>query len=609
MARSSDSNPRALVREVLPRAMADRIWSASYRKVLPVDLQDFDLQDVLPAVFYLFRYGFRRGKGRFLDAFSPPDLANLPERRRKTTAKRIASVLSRRPDLDGFRGETEQAVLADLLLCFCVQNARRALGRDQQVQRVAPTHFFASWIDLPASAASLRHVPEMLTAVLANQEGPSVERTVKGPTWFAVANPRRSAKRTNLLLEPFTGGMQWSKVGADLAGDRFDEDEKSLGHDQVLTVRLAQQLKQAPIKLRGKAGSRIPNQRPIGRRSAERFSEDIRRFVRGYSGSMPRQVFLDCLESSVTIGLTTILGGSAEVLFHWIETGEVLRPTDQRPPPLLVDCSRGLDWTIRRHAEDSMDDFTRRLSRLPEILMALRLLDYTVWGNRRTKTDARRTPSRPDPSDWIRLLGKILHGRHEGANSIHERLYEYGQDLADTLDADHPEIAAALRDEGRQSNAVRRLATGLTRLMGRGVTTGRLFIFLDSGAGVGGPNALVHKRRTTRGTDAASGPRSRQVRSLVFGDSMLEYLVHRHLLNTRGKQRPLSVQAFLRVIQTRYGFHVDTPPRHFAVSGDLLQRNRSFLERRLRDLGLLRGVNDAESMKRLRPRFTPGAAS
>jgi hypothetical protein len=42
-----------------------------------------------------------------------------------------------------------------------------------------------------------------------------------------------------------------------------------------------------------------------------------------------------------------------------------------------------------------------------------------------------------------------------------------------------------------------------------------------------------------------------------------------------------------------------------SVSNDLLRENRSLLERRLRDLGLLVGVNDAESMKYLRPRFEP----
>jgi hypothetical protein len=40
-----------------------------------------------------------------------------------------------------------------------------------------------------------------------------------------------------------------------------------------------------------------------------------------------------------------------------------------------------------------------------------------------------------------------------------------------------------------------------------------------------------------------------------------------------------------------------------SVSQELLRENKRWLERRLRDLGLLVGVNDAPSMKQLRPRF------
>lgn len=39
------------------------------------------------------------------------------------------------------------------------------------------------------------------------------------------------------------------------------------------------------------------------------------------------------------------------------------------------------------------------------------------------------------------------------------------------------------------------------------------------------------------------------------------------------------------------------------VPSELLQRNRRVLERRLRDLGLLTGVNDAERMKKLKARY------
>ena len=56
----------------------------------------------------------------------------------------------------------------------------------------------------------------------------------------------------------------------------------------------------------------------------------------------------------------------------------------------------------------------------------------------------------------------------------------------------------------------------------------------------------------------------------------------------------------------RYGLCVDTAPPGMTISNDFLQTNRTILERRLRDLGLLVGVNDAEAMKRLRPRFDLG---
>ena len=44
-------------------------------------------------------------------------------------------------------------------------------------------------------------------------------------------------------------------------------------------------------------------------------------------------------------------------------------------------------------------------------------------------------------------------------------------------------------------------------------------------------------------------------------------------------------------------------PPGVTISNEILGRNRAVLERRLRDLGLLIGVNDAERMKRLTPRF------
>jgi hypothetical protein len=59
----------------------------------------------------------------------------------------------------------------------------------------------------------------------------------------------------------------------------------------------------------------------------------------------------------------------------------------------------------------------------------------------------------------------------------------------------------------------------------------------------------------------------------------------------------------LKLLRERYGFHVDQSPANMEIPNELLQRNRRVLERRLRDLGLLVGVNDAERMKKLKARY------
>ena len=77
------NSARAIVQAVLPRRMADDIWSAQYDKVLPITFNEFALSAVLPAVFYMFRFGHRRGRGKFLGTYGPTR-GTVRERRRAT---------------------------------------------------------------------------------------------------------------------------------------------------------------------------------------------------------------------------------------------------------------------------------------------------------------------------------------------------------------------------------------------------------------------------------------------------------------------------------------------------------------------------------------------
>ena len=328
------NNARAIVREVLPRRMADEIWSAGYDKVLPVTVANFEISAVLPAVFYMFsiRPAPRPGQvpGDVLAGRENPPGAKARGDRR---AGRRGSWLPA-PIINGFDGDAEQAILGDLLLCFCLENSGRVLGRDKRVQRVAPAHYMASWIDLPDERdPNLRSVPVMIVAMLADQKGDHVEPNDDGDrTWFAVGKGHED----NLLLRAFSHGVKRDGPVADQAADRFDERCADIGIDQLLLIRLgrligsrARQDCAARKALKSQISAPLPN------RAARDFSEDIRRFVRSYAGVVPRHAFVDLLESCVAAGMTAVLTSVVEILFEWAETGGVTERRRQQPAGIL----------------------------------------------------------------------------------------------------------------------------------------------------------------------------------------------------------------------------------------------------------------------------------
>jgi hypothetical protein len=597
---------RAVVDELLGRDMTREIWTGNYAKALPLTVQDFDLSAVLPAAFYMFRFGHRRGKGKFLETFGSIS-GSAKERKRSATIERVASALATTDNFRTFDGEAASGILGDLLLCFCLENAKRALGRREQIQRVAPAHYMASWVDLPEHVANLRYVPEMIVAMLANQKEEYVQPNRDGDkTWFAVGRGFEG----NVLLRAFHQGVTRREEVGSLAGrtsDRFEE-ETTVGLDQLLMIRLAQELGAAPDKLRGSEGERISNQRPIAEAAAQDFSEDIRRFVRSYAAIIPRHAFVELLESCIAVGLTTILTSVVEILCEFAESGEIRKKANQKPASLFVDCSNGVDRRLRLLAEQSLDDFMRRIERIPVILMALRLLDRGARYDPKIK--ALTIPTKPYATAWLNMLGQLLHRRRPEADAILYDLERKAEELAEKLEEDYPECSQILKNVRSQPNAVWRLAESLTSLQGRKNTQGNVISLLDSTLLVGRPNGLALKRAITRNVSVAGGTKKRSdIRSLIFTDSILDYLVHIHVLpsGNRDGVRRLSFREFIQKINDRFGFCVDTSPSGMSISNDLLQANRAVLERRLRDLGLLVGVNDAESMKRLRPRFTPAS--
>jgi len=158
---------KTIVEDPLGPQRARALWTANYFPALPIAPQSFEIGALLPAMLYMARFGHRRGRGRFVETFGN-------QRDGTTTAPTVATVadgLRSRPEsgLVGFDDDLGGTVLGDLLLAWCLENRKHAEGRLEQVQRVYPTHYLASWIDLPNVVVNLRGVPELLTALLAHQ--------------------------------------------------------------------------------------------------------------------------------------------------------------------------------------------------------------------------------------------------------------------------------------------------------------------------------------------------------------------------------------------------------------------------------------------------------
>lgn len=189
--------------------------------------------------------------------------------------------------------------------------------------------------------------------------------------------------------------------------------------------------------------------------------------MRSYADSTPRHAFVDMLESCITIGLTTILGSTVQVLFHWEATGRVTDVDVQRAAPFFVDCSNGGDRRLRLRAEQSTDDLMRRLERVPVILMALRLLDYEACFRPRIRSQ--KVAARPYATEWLNLLGDLVHDRHAEAQRIAFAIEDKAEKLAAKLTEDHDDVASTLLGTGApQGHSVWRLASGLMALKGAG---------------------------------------------------------------------------------------------------------------------------------------------
>ncbi len=278
---------KEIVGEVLPPAEMKELWTAGYRKALAVTPQDFSMGGVLPNLLYIMRWGHRRGSGKFIETFRK-------DKGKKPTIEDVVSKLTQDTlHFEGFEGGTKKAILGDMLLAFNLENRNHLSGRQEQVQRVYPTHYYSSWIDLPETSANLRYVPELIATIL-------TKNTFTSKGNFELNNGFQS----NLLLKVFGAGTSIrANSRGSMDSDQFNESVQNI--DQLLTIRIANLMKEAPPKLRGE-NPEIQSLLPVAQVASKHFYEDFNLFLRAYGTSIPRPSLISMLESCLGVGVSNI---------------------------------------------------------------------------------------------------------------------------------------------------------------------------------------------------------------------------------------------------------------------------------------------------------------
>jgi len=553
----------------------DVIVGTDFPELFLPSLNSFNIQRMMPGLFFALRTGCARGKGGWLDTFAPG-------RKEATVADVAERLILDVASFRGFESAAGRAILADWLSDSLLQIKARTDQRGSRAPVIGlnPLHAFLYRVDLPTNYSHLRRVPEWVAMVLAQvEDGALSDGATTGP--FGI----RCGVEENLLLRAFSAGLEIPNPGQPDA-DVVDTTKVN-DLDSLLAVRVAEavaQVRTLPKLVKSEARafeSLIPATRA---RVRDAFSQ----FLRGYS-HMPRGPLVESIFALLTLTLTRMFLSHAATTARLYETG-TWREVLPKDVGIIVDVSEGRDTEM---VAASRASFSRHLDVLRRYLRAhvgLRLLNRMA--------PRARVASLPDPANTRAYLEALSRLRLEMTS--HVRLEVAVEDQIERILRASKEAA----DEDEQTRLEAALA---------GAGGPRFDRLVDAVIyGVQGENAWAAPRDFLRDCGAYNAPfglirggeRGRGGLNYRLSDALVEALVHRHVVDHKGRQRPLSLRDFAAELYDAYGLSVTAD-----MPGGLAERNFGHLRRRLRELGLFRDVSDAERMQRLRPRYVPARAA
>ncbi len=556
------------MRVKLPRDLA----GTKLDELFVVEMNNFDVEMLLPAVFWLVRSG---GK----DRGTRTDTKDIIGR---TTA------LAGHPKLRGFLDESGIRLLDKWVRTSIIETSRVGRAhRAEQIAYIRPLSFLSYKPSFPAQTSRMRQVHHFLYGLLTSL-------LTRDPRDRGVA----SRHFDTLITRTFARGVELDE-GASKDG-RYD-GETRLDLEVLLQLYYLDGF-DAP---RESSRSARPTAHPACAYAAHNMATDIAGFLKVYSVRVPPQIlarYVICLLNFELLIYTLRLMKATNTLVVQNQVPPELDPHRQELSPLelYVDLTqvRGSRSDILAHECVKRDLET--MENFFHSLLTLRTLHRYVERNR----DLKRQLASKEGGQYLTALWDLRSDPDIRADARREEgeienLFR-GEDDDDAnipIDVqailEHPEFDALSR------------VTELLVLLQRKNGLGNMLKWVGDVGGLRRSDGIL------RGNE-----HGRRVWRYVMSDLLLETLVQLAVMSQdaqrqSGDPRPaheprsITLAAFLTFVQERFGLLIDTPPSfdHSVEATAAAKDNFTSLKQRLRQMGLFQDLSDDFNAQRIFPRF------
>jgi hypothetical protein len=533
------------VKIVLPKASRGLVFD----RLLPIEMNDFDIERLLPALFYLVVTGGSQRRERVND---PTALSTYIDR------------LSTHRLVRGFDGNEGRSLLDRWVRASVIRVSRVGTVRgSEQIEHVLPLTLLAYKPGFPAETSRQRRVHTFIYKILIDA------------LRIAEVKPSPAAVLRMLFQSAFGAGVELED-SATYDG-RYD-GRAELDIHSLLCLHYLDGFKAAPARPKD-----APDERSVALIGAALdLAEDLLGYIKVYASQMPPLALTRGLGALIGIGLFAYTRRLSYATNGLVQTGKL----NPNPPPFYVDFTRSRGGPSEELARTSVERDLEEMRVFFESSLLLRTIDRFV----QNRPDLRERLASVDTPQYLEALVELRdHPRIEARaeqeiESVRDATLEACESQADRDDAE-----ALFRSlEGRYPNAMLRAAKVLALAQERSGVQKYIYWYWSI-AGLTKPYGVL-----------AGGLRGRRSWRYSMGDDLLATLVHVAMLQARGAAesttaRPrLRLSEFVRFLEERFGILVDRPPQFLdtAASRAAAKENATAMRARLRQMGFFEALSD-----------------